>query len=174
MTNAERAFQLTPSRRATERGVRPRATLEFQLTPSRRATGIIAFVQAIASFQLTPSRRATSSDISSVIRQENFNSRPHGGRLPGGDSGSGRDIFQLTPSRRATPFPCAHCIIHFIFQLTPSRRATIHNARRGSSTVFQLTPSRRATYTAKIKRQEKHFNSRPHGGRHFVKLMITI
>ena len=38
MTNAERAFQLTPSRRATERGVRPRATLEFQLTPSRRAT----------------------------------------------------------------------------------------------------------------------------------------
>ena len=59
MTNAERAFQLTPSRRATERGVRPRATLEFQLTPSRRATGIIAFVQAIASFQLTPSRRAT-------------------------------------------------------------------------------------------------------------------
>ena len=61
MTNAERAFQLTPSRRATERGVRPRATLEFQLTPSRRATTSSEDIsQRTALFQLTPSRRATA------------------------------------------------------------------------------------------------------------------
>ena len=49
-------FQLTPSRRATERGVRPRATLEFQLTPSRRATENIrcaAYAPDISTHALT-------------------------------------------------------------------------------------------------------------------------
>ena len=74
-------FQLTPSRRATERTLTYYGKELFQLTPSRRATawdkgGV--YVETL--FQLTPSRRATT-----VYHHRN---------QPG--------AFQLTPSRRAT------------------------------------------------------------------------
>ena len=77
--------------------------------------------------------------------ERHFNSRPHGGRLfrPSGMVGS--SLFQLTPSRRAT---------RFFHSSAPPK-------------PFQLTPSRRATPKQDAKRcKRRHFNSRPHGGRH--------
>ena len=98
----------------------------FQLTPSRRATQKMPLSEMMMIFQLTPSRRATYRSDSICIRNGYFNSRPHGGRhtsdyytksevdisthaLTEGDATSGKNgsvvhIFQLTPSRRATLF----------------------------------------------------------------------
>ena len=115
-------------------------------------------------FQLTPSRRATISRYRRTP-DGHFNSRPHGGR----HNAAG-----------ALPYP-------LVFQLTPSRRATISRINGERYQSFQLTPSRRATQTF-IKRKvqlgisthdltegdftphlnvlrQRHFNSRPHGGR---------
>ena len=144
MTNAERAFQLTPSRRATERGVRPRATLEFQLTPSRRATLLrhpVRRIHNISTHALTEgdsdcmaaiyglaisTHALTEGDtvcLFQILYLCYFNSRPHGGR---------RRYF----SANSAFFP---------FQLTPSRRATVRNVTSRHMIAFQLTPSRRAT-----------------------------
>ena len=165
MTNAERAFQLTPSRRATERGVRPRATLEFQLTPSRRATGIIAFVQAIASFQLTPSRRATigmkwmgawypisthalteGDNIQRLTqyRRNNFNSRPHGGRRSSHwSSRSGKRISTHALTEGDQSGSCS----------SQKRSISTHALTEGD-VILDI-----------LEREIFHFNSRPHGGR---------
>ena len=54
-----------------------------------------------------------------------------------------------------------------LFQLTPSRRATRFFHSSAPPKPFQLTPSRRATPKQDAKRcKRRHFNSRPHGGRH--------
>ena len=77
--------------------------------------------------------------------ESHFNSRPHGGRRSSATITSVSLLFQLTPSRRATLH--SRCIFESVeFQLTPSRRATLMRRKPGNSA--------------------KHFNSRPHGGRH--------
>ena len=95
-----------------------------------------------------------------------FNSRPHGGRLPHPAPLPGASGFQLTPSRRATIFSIDILLILVYFNSRP------HGGRRNESLVselvcisthaltegdyipydyerayreFQLTPSRRAT-----------------------------
>ena len=75
--------------------------MTFQLTPSRRATEKITANDLIKAFQLTPSRRATSLCRYFPLSRY-FNSRPHGGRRPFRYFLSVRTVFQLTPSRRAT------------------------------------------------------------------------
>ena len=141
----EKVFQLTPSRRATINPAITLATTLFQLTPSRRATSTLPSSSVIPVFQLTPSRRATTLRKSGAWNCEDFNSRPHGGRLliereescryisthalTEGDRRSSmcmpqRRSFQLTPSRRATAIYDGTALFGS-FQLTPSRRATI-------------------------------------------------
>ena len=78
-----------------------------------------------------------------------------------------RNLFQLTPSRRATTQQEFADRLG-IFQLTPSRRATSTGGGSNSFEKFQLTPSRRATFRSCIcYNADRHFNSRPHGGRQF-------
>ena len=96
---------------------------EFQLTPSRRATVSTSFPHHQIIFQLTPSRRATPTALQSPHWSQNFNSRPHGGRLSLTFDADRDKIFQLTPSRRATSV-LSMFLPPFLFQLTPSRRAT--------------------------------------------------
>ena len=102
--------------------------------------------------------------------------------------------FQLTPSRRATFNRRSFLDMPAIFQLTPSRRATrakifyrisvdisTHALTEGDLyrirerkivNVFQLTPSRRATPSSFFLPGYLYFNSRPHGGRLFLPLLI--
>ena len=101
-----------------------------------------------------------------------------------------RRKFQLTPSRRATSLSTTKISIG-VFQLTPSRRATASADVQIRGAVFQLTPSRRATSAAGMfglltaisthaltegdlcchPRRFSHvyFNSRPHGGRRYIR-----
>ena len=74
-----------------------------------------------------------------------FNSRPHGGRLPHPAPLPGASGFQLTPSRRATWRTSFRLRTRELFQLTPSRRATV--------------------FLYHVLRHGEYFNSRPHGGR---------
>ena len=116
-------FQLTPSRRATDRKPVRLTKRLFQLTPSRRATLYGYPTQYSGSISTHALTEGDYHFEHGKIIQRHFNSRPHGGRLP-----------------------CPHCGEYIeLFQLTPSRRAT------GSC------GSRRSTC--------RYFNSRPHGGR---------
>ena len=89
-SNADIAFQLTPSRRATTQGEESSNTYEyfnsrphggrhifghfnptllsFQLTPSRRATAGTPCTCPTVLFQLTPSRRATMLLLEDFLR----------------------------------------------------------------------------------------------------------
>ena len=121
-----------------------------------------------------------------------FNSRPHGGRRTDPESILCRSVFQLTPSRRATPEKQG-IQESSVFQLTPSRRATpffrvtlpelvisTHALTEGdqrshdvlSASVFISTHA--LTEGDPMLRYAagrlRHFNSRPHGGRHLPPL----
>ena len=74
-----------------------------------------------------------------------FNSRPHGGRLPHPAPLPGASGFQLTPSRRATIFSIDILLILVYFNSRP------HGGRRGEHHSDCA--------------HENYFNSRPHGGR---------
>ena len=164
-------------------------TKAFQLTPSRRATSTVASVLSTAVlFQLTPSRRATQffhrstppATISThALTEGDPPSVPHfsiawyisthaltEGDLMQNTVPDPPGTFQLTPSRRAT-LDIYTYDEWFLFQLTPSRRATgletadrkiyrisTHALTEGdiltfslfrALDAFQLTPSRRAT-----------------------------
>ena len=165
MTNAERAFQLTPSRRATERGVRPRATLEFQLTPSRRATLLrhpVRRIHNISTHALTEgdsdcmaaiyglaisTHALTEGDtvcLFQILYLCYFNSRPHGGRLKALESMGMISRFQLTPSRRATSALAIYETWGYI---------STHALTEGDQGYRENQQSM------------DYFNSRPHGGR---------
>ena len=97
----EKVFQLTPSRRATDRPMSPPVCFIFQLTPSRRATPIrtVSLIYLdISTHALTEgdipghshsfhpviSTHALTEGDNSVRHfyrsAQYFNSRPHGGR----------------------------------------------------------------------------------------------
>ena len=144
-SNADIAFQLTPSRRATTQGEESSNTYEY--------------------FNSRPHGGRLQERLV-LVRQYYFNSRPHGGR-PCFFSRIFFEIsFQLTPSRRATQDGLVSGYLTG-FQLTPSRRATsflvlfylllcisTHALTEGDG-QFLLQISR-----------WRYFNSRPHGGRH--------
>ena len=124
--------------------MKPINQITFQLTPSRRATQRRPISSYQRSFQLTPSRRATRPVTGKQCGYCNFNSRPHGGRQPLRKRKSFLTAFQLTPSRRATERDLVS-LGEWRFQLTPSRRATETKGGIRKLYTFQLTPSRRAT-----------------------------
>ena len=167
----------------------------FQLTPSRRAT--ITYINQIIA-QYISTHALTEGDGGEPIFQNyvcHFNSRPHGGRLmktflktqngyfnsrPHG--GRPRvtngelyfETFQLTPSRRATQSR-HECCVRWIFQLTPSRRATLV----GKVLLVSLAISTHALTEGDLSEQRClycicHFNSRPHGGRHVLQILVEI
>ena len=104
-----------------------------------------------------------------------FNSRPHGGRQKQQYFNEYGKRFQLTPSRRATLQHCFWQVRSNVFQLTPSRRATSQTVIAGSCIIFQLTPSRRATQCSTHNRRElRYFNSRPHGGRRVLSVVLIV
>ena len=83
-----------------------------------------------------------------------FNSRPHGGRLPHPAPLPGASGFQLTPSRRATIFSIDILLILVYFNSRP------HGGRRGEHHSDCA--------------HENYFNSRPHGGRPFSCIMYSV
>ena len=116
----------------------------FQLTPSRRATINPAITLATTLFQLTPSRRATTLRKSGAWNCEDFNSRPHGGRL----------LIEREES-------CRYISTHALTEGDDSA-----SSAELMILSFQLTPSRRATLSwRRCFRRMRYFNSRPHGGR---------
>ncbi len=146
MTCSEKSisFQLTPSRRATLVPYNDFEEKVFQLTPSRRATINPAITLATTLFQLTPSRRATTLRKSGAWNCEDFNSRPHGGRL----------LIEREES-------CRYISTHAITEGDDSA-----SSAELMILSFQLTPSRRATLSwRRCFRRMRYFNSRPHGGR---------
>ena len=161
----EKVFQLTPSRRATINPAITLATTLFQLTPSRRATSTLPSSSVIPVFQLTPSRRATTLRKSGAWNCEDFNSRPHGGRLLIEREESCRYIstHALTEGDGRGRLPC-DAAGHFNSRPHGGRRErrlihaeriqiSTHALTEGDSTEFRPCPG------------QMHFNSRPHGGR---------
>ena len=181
-----RIFQLTPSRRATEKDFLAAKITLFQLTPSRRATFSATGRRSSSIFQLTPSRRATRQHIFNMQRKEYFNSRPHGGRLY-------RIQFNQLPesisTHALTEGDIPHLVLTLINEYFNSRphggrlfpallkapdayfNSRPHGGRHSffklsvDECVFQLTPSRRATGSFHAFFEPGYFNSRPHGGR---------
>ena len=161
------AFQLTPSRRATpcpfliisSSGISTHALTEGDGTALRSTITRMAF-------QLTPSRRATDLRSRELPGQENFNSRPHGGRPSrskirrmvrnfnsrphGGRQKMGRPIigkrnFNSRPhgGRRGVLRGCFPSAEHF--NSRPHGGRQCRNVLFRIAGKFQLTPSRRAT-----------------------------
>ena len=118
------AFQLTPSRRATQGDFNTHGTRRIS---THALTEGDAFrqspVNAYLIFQLTPSRRATLSTVSPKISSIYFNSRPHGGRQGNTSVFHAGRHFNSRPhgGRQGADIETKRSII---FQLTPSRRAT--------------------------------------------------
>ena len=160
--------------------------ITFQLTPSRRATRRRSCVRRLRAFQLTPSRRATSGRTRRDRRNTHFNSRPHGGRQCGGimrpshykiSTHALTEGDKLWDEERANEIISTHALTegdnrkiqYRIYQSISTHALT--EGDEGSETgktkisVFQLTPSRRATKIGNCSPEERHFNSRPHGGR---------
>ena len=139
------AFQLTPSRRATNVAINIPAPQKFQLTPSRRATKQTQQNAARFTFQLTPSRRATTSNgwgrktyaISTHALTEGDGQTPQGERVA------------------------------LAFQLTPSRRATRTSSGKSEGVYFNSRPHGGRHVRLLGWPWRLHFNSRPHGGRLF-------
>ena len=107
-------------------------------------------------------------------RLQYFNSRPHGGRPRVTNGELYFETFQLTPSRRATQSR-HECCVRWIFQLTPSRRATLV----GKVLLVSLAISTHALTEGDLSEQRClycicHFNSRPHGGRHVLQILVEI
>ena len=161
-----KAFQLTPSRRATT-GFRSPAVMLRHFN-SRPHGGRLGSHTDFSICHIS-THALTEGDGGEPIFQNymcHFNSRPHGGRQLPAILIMVPILFQLTPSRRAT-FAARHNLCSFsisthaltegdrpgtvihaswsIFQLTPSRRATRIGAIAVRIGAFQLTPSRRAT-----------------------------
>ena len=125
-----------------------------------------------------------------------FNSRPHGGRLNQIKIWIFCPVFQLTPSRRATFRSCICYNADRHFNSRPHGGRQFSNIACHMANVFQLTPSRRATYQRQCSCTEpeisthaltegdlfaygyrseyNYFNSRPHGGRHFLSLTVYL
>ena len=119
-------------------------TLPFQLTPSRRAT--FAYNPRQQLWHISTHALTEGDPVRHILLSHcnDFNSRPHGGRL-------------------APVAPCAPAM-HFNSRPHGGRRLSIRT--RCISDIFQLTPSRRATQpNLSFFRQPGYFNSRPHGGR---------
>ena len=180
----------------------------FQLTPSRRATEETHVTEGRKNISTHALTEGDHIDVYCIVW---YNISTHA--LTEGDgivrvSLCKVYIFQLTPSRRATR-PAKDLLRTSQFQLTPSRRATFvrlvqsfcfgisthaltegdirmirscdfpvisthaltegdesFSYSSGKSISFQLTPSRRATYSGRLPiAQRNYFNSRPHGGR---------
>ena len=137
----------------------------FQLTPSRRATfrGVKALLDdGISTHALTEGDSESSQDRP---RYHDFNSRPHGGRRNAERTSGIVRLFQLTPSRRATvEHGTSRYSKYFNSRPHGGRRNTV--SRQMAWSQFQLTPSRRATKSQwSACRDLRNFNSRPHGGR---------
>ena len=97
------AFQLTPSRRATDTEYEISHNADISTHALTEGDSLsINLTVIIISFQLTPSRRATAAHSGLRIITRNFNSRPHGGRQERARKKKKTEKFQLTPSRRAT------------------------------------------------------------------------
>ena len=185
-------FQLTPSRRATFVrlvqsfcfGISTHALTEGDIRMIRSCDFPVISTHALTEgdgipernskpaleFQLTPSRRATFSAIVSLSFSAYFNSRPHGGR---------RQCVYI-------------CAVTVYFNSRPhggrprtgvisgdSTAISTHALTEGDlspftycplSMLFQLTPSRRATFAPFfLSFKNKDFNSRPHGGRRYLR-----
>ena len=161
------AFQLTPSRRATEfllmvpsylkhfnsrpHGGRPghrncknRVAGHFNSRPHGGRQKQQYFNEYGKRFQLTPSRRATGGKDDSIPEPENFNSRPHGGRPT------------CTLTCPFTTEISTHALTegdiqnHPIFHVSCHFNSRPHGGRQ--ATIIRVEPA-------------GNFNSRPHGGR---------
>ena len=138
----------------------------FQLTPSRRATDFYFTHGILLSFQLTPSRRATGHLCHGLQRHGISTHALTEGDNTALSGCTEEERFQLTPSRRATfSRMCLNQPIHI-----STHALTEGDCSRSGHLIFpeifQLTPSRRATVTGRCLRlSASYFNSRPHGGR---------
>ena len=165
-----------------------RSLYAFQLTPSRRATEFLLMVPSyLKHFNSRPHGGRPGHRNCKNRVAGHFNSRPHGGRQKQQYFNEYGKRFQLTPSRRATALVREFSIVHDIstHALTEGdrsrrrcfhcRKISTHALTEGDGQVwddcnkratFQLTPSRRATRSIRrILSCCTHFNSRPHGGR---------
>ena len=130
-----------------ERNSKP--ALEFQLTPSRRATfSAIVSLSFSAYFNSRPhGGRRQCVYICAVTVY--FNSRPHGGRPRTGVISGDSTAISTHALTEGDLSPFTYCPLSMLFQLTPSRRATF------------------APFFLSFK--NKDFNSRPHGGRRYLR-----
>ena len=95
-----------------------------------------------------------------------FNSRPHGGRLPHPAPLPGASGFQLTPSRRATIFSIDILLILVYFNSRPhGGRRREHHSDCAHENYFNSRPHGGRLQRAVIILSLWDFNSRPHGGR---------
>ena len=117
----------------------------FQLTPSRRATRSWGYVlEAPGDFNSRPHGGRRIARPSSYVTCPISTHALTEGDLAAQSSLAQHCIFQLTPSRRATA-DMEMIRPEMPFQLTPSRRATNGHSSIRAAELFQLTPSRRAT-----------------------------
>ena len=165
----------------------------FQLTPSRRATAEHLERARLVHFNSRPHGGRRYCSYRSIVCGY-FNSRPHGGRL--------RSTYRLPLLRYFNSRPHGGRPMasrEWIEKQTISTHALTEgdlsrDPRNAEKRAFQLTPSRRATHeqetivpnhsisTHALTEGDKqaldylifpfHFNSRPHGGRPWVRLSI--
>ena len=162
-------FQLTPSRRATGKGISLICLYGISTHALTEGDFQYAHQRWGKKFQLTPSRRATFLTSFHGGSPEYFNSRPHGGRPLPHRGHSHALIFQLTPSRRATAI-CRALYFFNSFQLTPSRRATTEDELDLLKQFISTHALTEGDAFSAVREGHvlRHFNSRPHGGRQLL------
>ena len=85
------------------------------------------------------------------------------------------DAFQLTPSRRATMTSSSFSELFCISTHALTEGDIAVGTEVTQTSIFQLTPSRRATpFWNRQGFMHQHFNSRPHGGRHFLIYLLRL
>ena len=111
---------------------------------------------------------------SGIFCMHHFNSRPHGGRLAFSLILSPIAIFQLTPSRRATKSHEWRTVLRDI-----STHALTEGDPEQARVLRPLDISTHALTEGDIGGQGiagilSNFNSRPHGGRHVLQILVEI
>ena len=161
-----RAFQLTPSRRATIEIFTSYCVLYISTHALTEGdAGFCEGVREAFSFQLTPSRRATITAFGTAKLSRISTHALTEGDLDLAKVDSSTGEFQLTPSRRAT-IESGVDSIYVTFQLTPSRRATKRYSLFVNIRWISTHALTEGDVTSRCLRlSASYFNSRPHGGR---------
>ena len=144
----------------------------FQLTPSRRATTENATEWSHEQFQLTPSRRATHPPPVISHADCNFNSRPHGGRpittLFFAKAGCISTHALTEGDMFHPPFLQLHGIIS-THALTEGDLPQCFHLRKFRSIISTHALTEGDRHSSRCHTGGFHFNSRPHGGRLFLR-----